>query len=86
MAGVEVQVWSDFACPWCALGLARLDAARRQFEHGDEVRVVHRSYELRPRARAAREETMIVTTTIAQMASAGHSSLELRGFVIASTR
>jgi predicted DsbA family dithiol-disulfide isomerase len=59
VAGVEVQVWSDFACPWCALGLARLEVARRQFEHGDEVRVVHRSYELHPRARDRREQTMI---------------------------
>jgi len=59
VAGVEVQVWSDFACPWCALGLARLDAARREFEHGDEVRVVHRSYELHPRAAAEQELTMV---------------------------
>jgi predicted DsbA family dithiol-disulfide isomerase len=59
VAEVEVQVWSDFACPWCALGLARLDAARREFEHGDEVRVLHRSYELRPRARANSEMTMV---------------------------
>ena len=56
---MEVQVWSDFACPWCALGVARLNAARRQFEHGDEVRVVHRSYELRPGARTDREQTMV---------------------------
>jgi predicted DsbA family dithiol-disulfide isomerase len=56
---VEVQVWSDFACPWCALGLARLDVARREFEHGDEIRVVHRSYELRPRAPTSRELTMV---------------------------
>jgi predicted DsbA family dithiol-disulfide isomerase len=59
VAGVEVQVWSDFACPWCALGLARLDAARRRFEHGDEIQVVHRSYELRPRARAGHAQTMV---------------------------
>jgi predicted DsbA family dithiol-disulfide isomerase len=58
VAGVDVQVWSDFACPWCALGLARLDAARREFEHGDEVRVVHRSFELDPRAPASRQRTM----------------------------
>lgn len=56
---MEVQVWSDFACPWCALGLARLDAARREFEHGDEIRVVHRSFELNPRAPASREGTMV---------------------------
>jgi predicted DsbA family dithiol-disulfide isomerase len=49
---MEVQVWSDFACPWCVLGLARLRAARGAFEHGDEVSVVHRSFELRPRAPA----------------------------------
>lgn len=59
VAVVEVQVWSDFACPWCALGLARLDVARRQFEHGEEIRVVHRSYELHPRAPASRDLTMV---------------------------
>jgi predicted DsbA family dithiol-disulfide isomerase len=59
VARVEVQVWSDFACPWCALGLARLDAARRAFEHGAEVRVVHRSYELHPQARASSGRTMV---------------------------
>jgi len=56
---VEVQVWSDFACPWCALGLARLDVARREFEHGDQVHVVHRSYELHPRARATSDLNMV---------------------------
>jgi predicted DsbA family dithiol-disulfide isomerase len=55
---MEVQVWSDFACPWCVLGLARLRAACRAFEHGDEVSVVHRSFELRPRAPARVERSM----------------------------
>jgi predicted DsbA family dithiol-disulfide isomerase len=59
VAGVEVQVWSDFACPWCALGLARLDLARREFEHGAEVGVAHRSYELHPGAPASRDLTMV---------------------------
>ena len=56
---MEVQVWSDFACPWCALGFARLDVARREFEHGDQVQVVHRSYELHPRARATSDLNMV---------------------------
>jgi predicted DsbA family dithiol-disulfide isomerase len=55
---VEIEVWSDFACPWCALGRARLGTARSRFEHGNELRVVHRSYELDPRAPARRELTM----------------------------
>ncbi len=55
---MEIEVWSDFACPWCALGQARLRAARSRFEHGDALQVVHRSYELDPRAPARRELTM----------------------------
>ncbi len=58
VSGMEIEVWSDFACPWCALGLARLHTARSRLEHGDEVRVVHRSYELDPRAPARRELSM----------------------------
>ena len=55
---MEIQVWSDFACPWCVLGLSRLRAACRQFEHGDDVSVVHRSFELYPRAPARVGRTM----------------------------
>jgi predicted DsbA family dithiol-disulfide isomerase len=55
---MEVQVWSDFACPWCVLGLSRLRAACRAFEHGDEVSVVHRSFELHPRGPARVERSM----------------------------
>jgi protein disulfide-isomerase len=55
---VDVEIWSDFACPWCALGFARFDVALRDFEHGREVRVVHRSFELDPRAPARRGLTM----------------------------
>ncbi|MGO9854008.1 MAG: DsbA family protein [Acidimicrobiales bacterium] len=55
---MEIEIWSDFSCPWCALGLYRLDAARRVFEHGGEIAVVHRSFELDPRAPARRERTM----------------------------
>jgi predicted DsbA family dithiol-disulfide isomerase len=54
---MEIQVWSDFACPWCALGFYRLDVALNRFEHGDAVEVVHRSYELDPHAPARREIT-----------------------------
>ncbi len=43
---MRIDVWSDYACPWCALGLARLRVALRDFEHGEEVSVVHRSFEL----------------------------------------
>ncbi len=55
---MEIQLWSDFACPWCALGFTRLDVALAQFEHADDVTVVHRSFELDPSAPARRDLTM----------------------------
>jgi predicted DsbA family dithiol-disulfide isomerase len=55
---MQIDIWSDFACPWCALGLYRLEAALRQFAHADEVTVVHRAFELDPRAPARRTQTM----------------------------
>ncbi len=55
---MQIELWSDFSCPWCALGLYRLEAARGQFEHGDEVTLVHRSFELDPRAPARRPQSM----------------------------
>jgi predicted DsbA family dithiol-disulfide isomerase len=54
---MEIQVWSDFACPWCALGFYRLDAALTRFVHGDAVEVAHRSYELDPHAPDRRDLT-----------------------------
>jgi predicted DsbA family dithiol-disulfide isomerase len=43
---VEVEIWSDVACPWCYIGKRRFEAALSQFEHGDEVQVTWRSFEL----------------------------------------
>ncbi len=49
---MQIDVWSDYACPWCALGLARLHSALAGFEHADEVTVVHRAFELHRHAPA----------------------------------
>ena len=81
---MDVEIWSDFACPWCALGFARLDAALADFEHRDEVRVVHRSFELDPRAPARRERGMeeVVAAkygTSVEYVRAGHARLEALG-------
>ena len=81
---MEIEVWSDFACPWCVLGLCRLRAARRAFEHGDAVSVVHRSFELRPRAPArvgrSMEEVVAAKYGIGRaQARAGHQHLAALG-------
>lgn len=81
---MDVEIWSDFACPWCALGFARLDLALRDFEHGGDVRVLHRSFELDPRAPARRERTMEEAVAAkygisVQRVHAGHAQLTALG-------
>lgn len=52
---MEVEIWSDVACPWCYIGKRRFETALAQFEHSDEVRVRWRSFELDPGAPRERE-------------------------------
>jgi predicted DsbA family dithiol-disulfide isomerase len=47
---VDVEIWSDIACPWCYIGKRRFEAALEQFEHRDDVNVTWRSFELDPDA------------------------------------
>jgi predicted DsbA family dithiol-disulfide isomerase len=51
---VEVEIWSDIACPWCYIGKRRFEAALAEFEHRDEVHVRWRSFELDPEAPSER--------------------------------
>src|SRR5271157_2389604 len=52
---MDVEIWSDIACPWCYIGKRRFEAALAEFEHADEVRVRWRSFELDPSAPSERE-------------------------------
>ncbi len=48
MASLQVEIWSDVACPWCWVGKRRLEAALVDFPH--EVQLRWRSFELDPNA------------------------------------
>lgn len=52
---MELEIWSDVACPWCYVGKRRMEAALAQFEHAGDVRIVWRSFELDPGAPGERE-------------------------------
>jgi predicted DsbA family dithiol-disulfide isomerase len=43
---MQVEIWSDVACPWCYVGTARFE--RAVAESGVDVEVVYRSFELDP--------------------------------------
>jgi predicted DsbA family dithiol-disulfide isomerase len=47
---LQVEIWSDVACPWCYIGRRRFTAALAQFPHRDRVQVRWRSYQLSPEA------------------------------------
>ncbi len=52
---MQVDIFSDVVCPWCAIGKRRFEAALGRFEHADEIEVVWRAFELDPNAPARRE-------------------------------
>ncbi|WP_330181737.1 DsbA family oxidoreductase [Nocardia sp. NBC_01503] len=45
---VQVEIWTDINCPFCYLGKRRFEEALEAFPHRDDVRVVHKSFELDP--------------------------------------
>jgi predicted DsbA family dithiol-disulfide isomerase len=51
---MQVEIYSDVVCPWCAIGKARFEAAVVQFEAegGDPVEIVWRPFQLDPTAPA----------------------------------
>ena len=53
---MDIHIWSDIVCPWCYLGKRRFEHALALFDHRDEVRITHRSFQLDP-ARPRRETT-----------------------------
>jgi predicted DsbA family dithiol-disulfide isomerase len=52
---MDVEIWSDIACPWCYVGKRRFESALAEFDHRDDVRVRWRSFELDPAAPPERE-------------------------------
>lgn len=45
---MSIDLWSDVICPFCYLGSRQLDRALARFEHGGDVALTHRAFELDP--------------------------------------
>jgi predicted DsbA family dithiol-disulfide isomerase len=45
---MRIEMWSDIICPVCGVTQLRVRNAMKQFEHGDEVELVHRSFQVHP--------------------------------------
>jgi predicted DsbA family dithiol-disulfide isomerase len=47
---MKIELWSDFACPFCYIGKKRFEQALEAFPHKDKVEVVLKAYQLDPNA------------------------------------
>ncbi|KQT91021.1 disulfide bond formation protein DsbA [Marmoricola sp. Leaf446] len=55
---MRIEIWSDVVCPWCYVGKRRLETALAGFEHGGDVELVYRSFQLDPSAPLEPTETV----------------------------
>ncbi|AQS85931.1 MAG: DsbA family oxidoreductase [Acetobacter aceti] len=56
---MKLEIWSDYACPYCYIGKRFLEAALAEFEHAREIEIVFRAFELDPTSGPA-----VTTTTL----------------------
>ncbi|MDB5085643.1 MAG: hypothetical protein JWN30_2529 [Bacilli bacterium] len=47
---MKIEIWSDFACPFCYIGKRHFEEAISQFASNEEMEVLYRSFELDPQA------------------------------------
>ena len=45
---MNIDIWSDIACPWCFIGKRRFEKALAEFPHKDQVTVTWHSFQLDP--------------------------------------
>ncbi len=62
---MRVDIWSDLVCPWCWIGKRRFEQALAGFAHGDQIEIVHHSFQLDPTMptdRVVGQTAMLVAT------------------------
>lgn len=47
---MKIEIWSDFACPFCYIGKVRFEEALASFKHKNKVKVIYKAYQLNPDA------------------------------------
>ena len=56
---MNIEIWSDIACPFCYIGRRHLELALEKLPFGPEVRVQWRSFQLDPQASPAGEQRAV---------------------------
>ncbi len=61
---MKIEVWSDYACPFCYIGEKRLEKAIAEIPGGDKIEIEFKSFELDPTA-----DKKVVSSTIDRFAA-----------------
>ena len=68
---MKIELWSDYACPFCYIGEKRLEKALAEIADGDKIEVEFKSFELDPYA-----DREVVSSTVERFAAKYHLSQE----------
>ena len=66
VASLNIEIWSDIACPWCYVGKRHLEQALARFPHKDDVAIVWRAFELDPSAPKVRDASQSYAERLAK--------------------
>lgn len=55
---MKIEIWSDYACPFCFIGKRRLESALAKLDMKEQVEIEWKSFELDPNAPEKIEESM----------------------------
>lgn len=56
---MKIEIWADYACPFCYIGKATLDQAIEKLKLQDQVEIVHKAFQLDPNAPKESNENTI---------------------------
>lgn len=56
---MRIDIWSDYACPFCYIGKRKLEKALEEFKDKEDIEVVWRSFQLDPNAKDSTDIDMV---------------------------
>ena len=55
---MNIEIWSDVACPFCYIGKRHLEEAKNSLSFKDEINIIWKSYQLNPMYYNTKKETI----------------------------
>lgn len=56
---MRIDIWSDYACPFCYIGKRKLEKALEEFKGKEDIEIIWRSFQLDPTAKDSTDIDMV---------------------------